>query len=77
MSLETINRRKALTTMGLAGAVALVTPTAVIAANAEDAKLKCLWEEWKAQWAALNRCCQTRIMMTATMQSCVRHTRTW
>jgi Zn ribbon nucleic-acid-binding protein len=54
--MQSIDRCNALTAMGLAGAVALVTPASVIAPNAEDAELKRLWEEWKAQWAHSLEC---------------------
>jgi hypothetical protein len=54
--MQSLDRRNALTTLGLAGAVALVTPAAVIAANPEDAELKRLRNEWKAQWAYSLEC---------------------
>jgi hypothetical protein len=61
--MQSLDRRKALTTLGLAGALALVTPASVIAANTEDAELKRLWNEWKAQWSYSEEC--TRVWTAA------------
>jgi phytoene dehydrogenase-like protein len=52
-----IDRRKALTTMGLAGAVALVTPASVVAAN-EPSELAALIRRYRAEidaWEAKDK----------------------